>query len=77
MFQCVRLVVPIGERLAKIMADFERINRLPQSVGAIDGSHIRLQMKSSKKYFLAQYICRHGFLSILLEGVVDANKLFL
>lgn len=76
MFQRVRITVPTGQRLARIMSDFQAITSLPQIVGAIDGSHIRLQKKPAKQYFPAQYISRHGFPSILLQGIVDSNKLF-
>lgn len=76
MFRQFGIIVPTGDRLAKIMADFQAITGLPQIVGAIDGSHIRLQKKPAKQFFPSQYINRHGFASILLQGVVDSNKLF-
>lgn len=68
--------VPRGERLTRIMADYAAITGLPHIAGAIDGTHIRLQRKPAKEFFPAEYTCRHGFPSILLQGIVDPNKLF-
>ncbi|MCO5563220.1 hypothetical protein L7F22_016857 [Adiantum nelumboides] len=75
-FQRYGICVSEGERLTKTMEDYEAITGLPQIAGAIDGSHIRLQRKPAKQYYPAQYMCRHGFPSILLQGIVDSNKLF-
>ena len=76
MFQHCGITVPSGQRLAKIMDDFSAITSLPQIAGAIDGSHIRLHRKPAKDFCPADYVCRHGFVSILLQGIVDSNKLF-
>ncbi|MCO5587488.1 hypothetical protein L7F22_041437 [Adiantum nelumboides] len=69
------ICIPEGATLKSIMDGFEAITGLPQVAGAIDGTHIRLQRKPSKDKFSAQYVCRHGFPSILLQGIVDSHKL--
>lgn len=76
MAQRFYISVPSGNRLAKIMEDYQAITGLPQIAGAIDGSHIKLERKPPHKYFPAQYISRHGFASILLQGIVDSKKCF-
>ncbi|MCO5600612.1 hypothetical protein L7F22_054727 [Adiantum nelumboides] len=58
------------------MDDHETITGLPHIARAIDGTHIRLQRKLAKEFYPAQYISRHGFPSILLQGIVDSRKLF-
>ncbi|MCO5550763.1 hypothetical protein L7F22_004254 [Adiantum nelumboides] len=76
MFKMYDIFAPEGERLLKIMADFQSITGLLHIAGAVDGTHIRLQRKSAQDYYSAQYISRHGFPSILLQGIVDSNKFF-
>ncbi|KAI5056803.1 hypothetical protein GOP47_0028621 [Adiantum capillus-veneris] len=76
MLQRFHICIPEGDRLKSIMDGFEATTGLPQVAGAIDGTHIRLQRKPSKDNFPTQYICRHGFPSILLQGIVDSRKLF-
>ena len=77
MFAKVNIVVPSGHRLSTIIADFKTITSLPNLCGAVDGTHIKLQQrKPSSELFPAQYACRHGFHSILLQGIVDSKKLF-
>ena len=44
--------------------------------GALDGTHIRLHQKPPQEHFPAQYVSRHGFPSIVLQGIVDARKMF-
>ncbi|KAI5070938.1 hypothetical protein GOP47_0013189 [Adiantum capillus-veneris] len=75
-FHRVGIRVPHGDRLEKIMAGFEAISGLPHIAGALDGTHIRLQRKPAREFYPTQYINRHGFPSILLQGIVDSNKLF-
>ena len=58
------------------MARYAEITSLSYKVGAIDGSHICLEKKPGRDYYPAQYVCRHGFCSILLQGIVDSKKLF-
>ncbi|MCO5548535.1 hypothetical protein L7F22_001995 [Adiantum nelumboides] len=68
--------VPKEEHLVRIMTGYEAIIGLPHIAGALDGSHIRLQRKPTGDLYPAQFICRHGFPSILLQGIMDSNKLF-
>ncbi|MCO5608074.1 hypothetical protein L7F22_062279 [Adiantum nelumboides] len=71
-----QIVVPSGTRLAQIITDFEAITGLCNMCGAIDGTHIKLACKPVVDLFPAQYVSRHGFHSILLQGIVDSKKLF-
>ncbi|MCO5554366.1 hypothetical protein L7F22_007895 [Adiantum nelumboides] len=71
-----QIMVPSGTRLAQIITDFEAITGLCNICGAIDGTHIKLARKPVVDLFPAQYISRHGFHSILLQGIVDSKKLF-
>ncbi|KAI5070934.1 hypothetical protein GOP47_0013185 [Adiantum capillus-veneris] len=68
------VVVPFGERLDHIIADFLAITMLPNVCGAIDGTHIRLARRPRWHNTQAQYWCRHHFHSILLQVVCDARK---
>ncbi|MCO5550757.1 hypothetical protein L7F22_004248 [Adiantum nelumboides] len=71
-----QIVVPSGARLAQIITDFEAITGFHNMCGAIDGTHIKLARKPVVDLFPAQYVSRHGFHSILLQGIVDSKKLF-
>ncbi|MCO5611410.1 hypothetical protein L7F22_065663 [Adiantum nelumboides] len=70
------LETPSERRLAKIIEDFQDITNLPNMCGAVDGTHIKLARKPQCDFFPAQYVSRHGFHSILLQGIVDSKKIF-
>ncbi|MCO5568590.1 hypothetical protein L7F22_022289, partial [Adiantum nelumboides] len=75
-FRRYGISVPQGDRLQQITTGFQNITGLPHIAGALDGSHIYLQRKPARDFYPTQYICRHGFSSILLQGIVDSNKSF-
>ena len=43
------IVIPTGRILKDIIRDFHRITKLPQICGVIDGSHIKLYIKTTHK----------------------------
>ena len=54
--------------------EFQDIRRLPQVVGALDGSHIPIRpLKEDSN----EYVNRKSFHSIVLQGVAGANGKFL
>ncbi|XP_067945132.1 uncharacterized protein [Watersipora subatra] len=56
------------------MAAFiEKNCKYPQAIGAIDGSYIPVKPPLDGK---ADYICRKGYPSIVLQGVVDGHYRF-
>ncbi|MCO5601846.1 hypothetical protein L7F22_055971 [Adiantum nelumboides] len=71
-----QIVVPSGTRVAQIITNFQAIIGLRNMYSAIDGTHIKLARKSIVDLFPVQYVNRHGFHSILLQGIVDSKKLF-
>ncbi|KAI5066943.1 hypothetical protein GOP47_0017471 [Adiantum capillus-veneris] len=70
------LETPSGRQLAKIIEDFQDITNLPNMCGAVDGTHIKLARKPHGDFFPTQYVSRHGFHIILLQGIVDSRKIF-
>jgi len=58
----------------EITSEFRRIGRIPNIIGAIDGSHIPIK---APHLFPVDYFNRKGFYSIVLQAVVDHNKKFL
>lgn len=56
------------------MADYiEQKYKYPQAIGAIDGSHIPVNPPADGK---ADYLCRKGYPSIVLQAVVDGYYKF-
>ena len=56
------------------MAEYiERHYKYPQAIGAIDGTHLPITPPADGK---ADYICRKGYPSIVMQGVVDAHYKF-
>lgn len=72
--KCIQ--IPTEERLIEIASDFQTLTLLPNVCGAIDGTHIKLYQKPKDVDYPAQYMCRHHFYSILLQGICDAHKSF-
>jgi hypothetical protein len=58
----------------EITSGFRTIGRIPNIIGAIDGSHIPIKVSH---LFPVDYFNRKGFYSIVLQAVVDHNKKFL
>lgn len=58
----------------RITNGFERIGKIPNVIGAIDGSHIPIK---APHLFPVDYFNRKGFYSIVLQAVVDYKKKFL
>ena len=69
---------PQGDRLQNIIESFRDITGLPNIAGSIDGIHIPLSMRPSKKYtpMPLDFFNRKKFHSIVLQGVCDSNKMF-
>ncbi|XP_047526405.1 putative nuclease HARBI1 [Pieris napi] len=63
---------PTGERAIEVMHGFERASGFPKVIGAIDGTHIRI---NGPKQNHADYINRKGFHSIQLQVVCDHKTL--
>lgn len=75
------VVMPAGRRLHRITQGFQAATGLPNMCGAIDGTHIKLCQKPGKLRQLQltpvqHYWSEHGFYSILLQGVCDADCVF-
>src|SRR5436305_1898808 len=58
----------------RITNGFERIGKIPNVIGTIDGSHIPIK---APHLFPVDYFNRKGFYSIVLQAVVDYKKKFL
>lgn len=56
--------------LNKLKMDFHAIAGFPNVVGAIDGTHVRLQAPSSDEHL---YVNRKGYHSINVQAICDAN----
>ncbi|XP_067948704.1 uncharacterized protein [Watersipora subatra] len=61
------------EEAIDMAAFIEQNYKYPQAIGAIDGSHIPVKPPLDGK---ADYICRKGYPSIVLQGVVDGHYRF-
>ncbi|XP_067947560.1 uncharacterized protein [Watersipora subatra] len=59
-----------NEEAIDMAAFIEKNYKCPQAIGAIDGSHIHVKPPLDEK---ADYICRKGYPSIVLQGVVDGH----
>lgn len=68
------IVWPSPEGIAKISAGFREVNGIPNIVGAIDGTHIRIK---APKYHPQDYFNRKGYYSLNLQVVVDSKKKFI
>jgi hypothetical protein len=60
--------------ISEIRNGFKRIGKIPDAIGAIDGSHIPIK---APHLFPVDYFNRKGFYSIVLQAVVDHKKKFL
>ena len=67
---------PQGDALDRNITAFEHRKRLPLCVGAVDGSHIPIQMPFHRQGHL-DYRNRKGFYSIILQGCVDFDCKFI
>ena len=72
----IHIVIPTEGRIRRLSSEFECNTGIPNVCGAIGGTHIKLQLKPRNSYRPADYWCSHGFYSILLQGVCDADKVF-
>lgn len=55
---------PSGDRAVSVMRGFEEANGFPKTIGAIDGTHIRIDAPKENP---ADYVNRKGFHSIQLQ----------
>eukprot|EP01018_Ginkgo_biloba_P028294 Gb_03035 [translate_table: standard] len=58
------------------MSEFHTLTLLLSVCGVIDGTHIKLVYRPQKKHTPMNYINKHHFYSVLLQGICDAKKLF-
>ena len=65
---------PSGDRLNQTVDEFKTKWGVPQCFGAIDGSHVPI---SAPDLLHTDYYNRKGWYSMLIQGLVDANYLFL
>ena len=68
---------PAGDVLQETVEGFsppEYTNRLPNVIGAVDGSHIPIQRP--KTLYHNRYINRKGFYSVVLMAIVDHTERF-
>ena len=68
--------LPLGARLANIIAAFYNITRLPNMCGAIDKTHCKLNRKPPQSFIPSDYCCRHYIYNVLLQDVCDSEKIF-
>ena len=66
---------PLGRRLARVTAAFQAKQRLPNCIGAIDGSHVYISAPPST-IVAADHRNRFKTFFILLQAVVDSNCYF-
>lgn len=67
---------PTGDDLKAVSDGFQRRAGLPNCVGAIDGSHIRIRSPTSREQAIDFYN-RKGYHSIVLQAVTDCDGCFL
>ncbi|KAA8578346.1 hypothetical protein FQN60_007130, partial [Etheostoma spectabile] len=67
------ITTPEAAKLVEIATFFHNRWRIPQCVGAIDGSHIPI---IAPEEYPRDYFNRKGWHSIILQGVVDGRGLF-
>ncbi|CAB5124125.1 unnamed protein product [Rhizophagus irregularis] len=74
-FLAEKIVFPNTEsEINEITNGFKGTGRIPNVIGAIDGSHIPIK---APHLFPVDYFNRKGFYSIVLQAVVDHKKSFL
>ncbi|CAB5202448.1 unnamed protein product [Rhizophagus irregularis] len=74
-FLAEKIVFPNTEsEINEITSGFKGTGRIPNVIGAIDGSHIPIK---APHLFPVDYFNRKGFYSIVLQAVVDHKKSFL
>lgn len=61
------------DEILSIIETFESKYKYPMAIGAIDGSHIPINPPLDGK---ADYLCRKGYPSVILQGVVDCKFKF-
>jgi hypothetical protein len=66
---------PTGHRLARITAAFQSKQRMPNCIGAIDGTHVYIKAPPNS-IVAADHRNRNKMFSILLQGVVDTKCYF-
>ena len=69
----IHITTPDAAKLVEIATFFHNRWRIPQCVGAIDGSHIPI---IAPEEYPRDYFNRKGWHSIILQGVVDGRGLF-
>ena len=74
-FLAEKIIFPSTEsEIRRIANGFKKLGRIPNVIGAIDGSHIPIK---APHLFPVDYFNRKGFYSIVLQAVVDHKKKFL
>eukprot|EP01018_Ginkgo_biloba_P000547 Gb_17473 [translate_table: standard] len=58
------------------MSEFHTLTLLLSVCGVIDGTHIKLAYRPPKQHRAMNYINRHHFYSVLLQGIYYAKKIF-
>ena len=66
--------VPQNESLQEVVRGFEWRWGFPQTAGAIDGTHIPIL---KPHHCAADYYCRKGYYSVLMQALVDFRGLFM
>ena len=66
--------IPEGNSLREVICGFEERWGFPQTVGAIDGSHMPILKPNDSA---SDYYNRKGYYSILMQGVVDFRGVFI
>jgi len=74
-FLAEKIIFPSTEsEINRIENGFKKLGKIPNVIGAIDGSHISIK---APHLFPVDYFNRKGFYSIVLQAVVDHKKRFL
>ena len=74
-FLAEKIIFPSTEsEINRIENGFKKLEKIPNVIGAIDGSHISIK---APHLFPVDYFNRKGFYSIVLQAVVDHKKRFL
>ena len=66
--------LPSEQRLREIVEEFETLWGFPQVVGAVDGTHIPILKPTECP---SDYYNRKGYYSIIVQGIVDSQGLFI
>ena len=70
------IVIPEGDEVLRVMDDFRQFCGLPQVVGAIDGTYLKM-LKRPSVDFADRYWCYKNFYGILILAVVDSVGRFI